>query len=475
MQLVQKLLILISSFFISVLPSKIYTEGVVDQPNSFFPNQALTQHEKTISNLLFRGLFKYDIYGTLLPDLAETWSISEDGIVYTIKLKDNQYWSSGKKITADDLIYSSFSFSDLTGVATDKVDELTVRYTLPNKYSPFLSLLTIGVIPFGSLENQDSLMPPSSGDFKVVGVERSGKKVVKVTLHTNNSKYEIQKIVFRYYSNEDELLTASKLGEIDGFVTEKDYSEDLVSFENYKFPLQGIYYALYLNLRNEKLQDKDLREGLTKVLPIDKIVSENGIEVQGPISRSVFTNRDIEFNLYDKEYIEKFEGTELVITIPDVQKHKVIADTIKRFWEDELDIDVKINEVNPENIVSEIIEKRDFEILLYGQEVGRDPDRYVNWHSQEKDPPGLNISGFESVRGDLALEEGRNEYDNEFRVIHYNELQEVIMNEIPAIFLYHPYVNFYVSENIEGIGEKYTFTYSDRFLDFFNWNKIEKN
>ena len=475
MNLLQKIFIFITSFFISVLPAKTYIEGVVDQPKSFFPNQAITQHEKTVSNLVFRGLFKYDIYGALLPDLAESWSISEDGIVYTIKLRDNQYWSNGKRITADDLIYTAFSFSDLEGVATDKVDDLTVRYILPNKYSPFLSLLTVGVVPSGSLETEDPLKPPTSADFRVVGVERSGQKIVKVTLSSKNEEHNIKKVIFKYYSNEEELLTASKLGEIDGFVTEKIFEENMENFENNRFPLQGIYYALYFNMENEKVQELDVRQSLAKVLPVSKIIVDKGIVVQGPVSRSVFTDRDVTFDLFDDEYVGNLENNELTITIPDVEKHSFTANLIKDFWEDALNIEITVKKVAPDIIIKDVIEKRDFEILLYGQEIGRDPDRYVNWHSEERAHPGLNISGFEHVVSDQALEEGRNELDNEKRVEHYNNLQEVIMREVPVIFLYHPYVNFYVSEDIKGIGEKYTFTYSDRFLDFFNWDRVEKN
>ena len=208
---------IILSIYTTILafaPTPTYIEGVDIQPASFLPNQARNQNEKTISNLIYRGLFKYDIYGAIIPDLAETWSVSDDGLVYTIKIKDNQYWTSGKKITADDLIYTSFNVDDLTGVATDKVDDLTVRFTLPNKYSPFLSLLTIGIMPTQAVEKNNPLSPISNGDFRIARIQRTGKLLKQITLVTTSSKYEIKKIVFRYYSNDDELATAARLGEI---------------------------------------------------------------------------------------------------------------------------------------------------------------------------------------------------------------------------------------------------------------------
>src|SRR3989304_71993 len=184
----------IYTFFAALLPGVSYNEGMLGQPQTFLPSQVVQQTDKAVSSLLYRGLFKYDIYGATVPDLAETWQVSDDGLVYTIKLKDNQLWTNGKKITSDDLIYTSFKVADLSGVATDKVDDLTVRYTLPNKYSPFLSLLTIGVMHVDSEEKENPLKPNTSGDWRVARTERVGKSITQVVLVTRSEKYQIKKI-----------------------------------------------------------------------------------------------------------------------------------------------------------------------------------------------------------------------------------------------------------------------------------------
>ncbi len=473
MEILKNIFLAIYSIILAITPTPKYTEGITGQPESFLPSKAKSQNDRTISGLIYRGLFKYDIYGSTVPDLAETWSVSPDGLIYTIKIKDNQKWTDGTRITADDLIYTSFKVQDLSGVATDKVDDLTVRYTLPNKYAPFLSLLTVGVMPQEAEEKMNSLKPISSGDFRVVRIKRTGNIIRQVVLASTNKDIKIKKIVFRYYSNDEEILTAAHLGEIDGFTSLNPLKVE--SFNDYRFPLQGIYYGLYFNLRNDKFTEQEVRQKMEKVLPIEKLITDRGVAVQGPISRSVFTDRSLIIDKYDEDFPEELMNIEVSLTIPDLPAHKELAEKIKDYWEDKLGIAVSINRVDSSKILKDVIEPRNYEILLYGQEVGRDPDRYVLWHSAQKDSPGLNISGFDQVRADRALEEGRNELNEEKRLIHYNEFQKVVVEQTPVIFLYHPYIFYYISSYIDGVGDKYTFTYSDRFLDFNNWTRLSTN
>jgi len=450
-----------------------YTEGVVGQPESFFPGQAITDVDKTISSLIFRSLFKYDVYGEIKKDLVDKWEISEDGLVYTITIKDDQRWEDGSLITSDDLLYTAYNVPVLQGVGTDKVDDFTVRYILPNKFSPFPSLLTVGVMQKDALETQNKLKPITGGKFRVVDIKRAGPTVREILLYNTKDKDDIRKLSFRFYANEDELRAAAQLGEINGFTSTQDLK--LEGFTRYRFPLQGVYYALLFNLRNDVYNDLVLRTKLRNSLPISDLVHKYGVLVQGPISKSQFTDESINFDHFDKDLIEETLYQKVTLTVPDIPKHIELAKSIKNTWHSKFNLDVTIKKVNPDKIIDEVIKDRDFEVLLYGQEVGRDPDRYVYWHSTQKEHPNLNLTGFEHVRADRALEEGRNESESTERRLHYSEFQKVVDEHIPTIFLYHPFVNYYISDYIDGVGEKYTFNMFDRFLDFSNWKRIRTN
>ncbi len=472
MNLLRSIALYIFSFVLSVLPMEKYVEGVTGQPESFLPSQAISQIDKTVSKLIYRSLFKYDIYGVLVQDLAESWELSEDGLTYTIKLKEGQKWSNGKDITSDDLIYTAFKVSDLRDIATDKVDSRTVRYTLPNRFSPFLSMLTVGVMPMDAEEKQNPLKPVSSANFRVARIKKEGPVIREIILYNSDETADIRKLYLRFYSNEDELVTAAKLGEINAFMHSEEL--ELPRFENHKFPLQGVYYALFFNLRNEQLSDLEFRQKLVQVLPVRTLTSNCGIPVEGPISRSIYTDKSVNFYLYDEDFIPEYVGKTLNFIIPDTRKHKAMANEIEEYWENNLGLNVIVTAKDLEEIRG-IIDDRDFEVLLYGQQIGRDPDRYVNWHSTQQDLPGLNISGFSQVKADRALEEGRAVVSQQERQTHYSVFQETLMENIPVIFLYHPFVNFYVANNISEVGEKYTFNVWDRFIDFSNWKKVSLN
>ena len=301
MEIIVSIYIFISSLILSIIPTKEFREGLVTQPMTFFPTKAESIHDKTISKLLFRGLFKYNIYGEIENDLVESYEISPDGLTYKFKLKDNQYWVDGKKITVEDVLYTSYNSPSLKGLSTDRIDDLTVSFRLQNKYSPFLSLMTQGIIQNNSLDTQNPLSPVSSGDFRVIRVKRSGPFVDEVTLYS--PKFKIPKLVYKFYNNDSDLLVATKLGEIDAFMSPSIL--EIENFTNKRFAVISNSYGLFFNLENAKSPDQVLRNKIAKVLDVEDIIFNYGIPVEGVISRNAdFTNKKVIFDKFDKKYKE---------------------------------------------------------------------------------------------------------------------------------------------------------------------------
>jgi len=208
----------ITLFLSSLLPQNEYIEGSTVQPISLNPLKIHKSGiEKTITNLIFRKLFQYDHEGNIVPDLVDDWEISEDGLSYTIHLKKKQYFHDGREITANDILYTASKSNRLNEIAFDKLGQYSVRFFLPNKYSPFLSLLNIPVLSAHYGDTMEDFKPIGSGDFRVSRVVKKGSIIKKINLVTDDNKYNIKRLTIKFYDKESDLPIAAKLGEIDGF------------------------------------------------------------------------------------------------------------------------------------------------------------------------------------------------------------------------------------------------------------------
>ena len=142
--------------------------STTSDPKSF--NDIVAQETSTtlITSRIFDGLTT--INGVTLkvePALAERWEVSADGLTWTFYLRRGVLWSDGIPLTADDVV---FTFNDLIyndAVASpardiftieekifnvEKVDDHTVRFTLPVRFAPFLNGMSQGILPKHKLQ-----------------------------------------------------------------------------------------------------------------------------------------------------------------------------------------------------------------------------------------------------------------------------------------------------------------------------------
>ena len=80
-----------------------YVEGVLGKPSSVSPLTARTQADRDLVALLFPGLVRNGPGGTLVPDLAERWSVDKAGKTWTVDIRPDARWHDGTPVTADDV------------------------------------------------------------------------------------------------------------------------------------------------------------------------------------------------------------------------------------------------------------------------------------------------------------------------------------------------------------------------------------
>jgi len=463
---------LISSFvhfFGSLFTFSAYSEGVVGDVLSIHPLNSSTDAEQTITRLVYRSLFTYDQEGNLVKDLVKEYEISEDGLTYSVTLKENLYWHNGNTITADDILYTSSKAKNLREISTDKIDDKTVRFHLPNPYSPFLSVLTIPIAPQNS-ESTNNFYVNGSGDFRVIRVKRGREGLKEISLYTKNNKYEIKKINFKMYKSENELFLAYKLGHIDGFISDSVF--DWPNLLRFRLPIFGRYYVLNFNTSKEPFNNIENRKLASKSINytelFDSVLKPIYKKAYGIISNSWATKEDTDYLNYDSSLEVLENPIDIQVLSADSQIIKEVMGFIESEWQ-KVGIKANITYLSPQEVLSKTSQDKDYDLLVLGQEVGRDPDRYVFWHSTQTESPGLNFSNYSNLRVDKSLELGRQVIEKEERAKHYNILQTVMIEEYPAIFLFHPGFYYHISEKFNVPEIKEIFYPYERFKNFKDW------
>jgi peptide/nickel transport system substrate-binding protein len=141
---------------------RAYREGVVGHAVSVSPLTARTQADRDLVALIFSGLVRNGPNGTLVPDLAQRWSVDEKGTVWTFELRADARWHDGEPVTADDVVFTieTLQDPDYTGPGATSWSEVTVRavsatvvtFTLKTPLGGFLQAATQPIAPAHLLE-----------------------------------------------------------------------------------------------------------------------------------------------------------------------------------------------------------------------------------------------------------------------------------------------------------------------------------
>jgi len=372
-----------------------------------------------IQKLLSLGLTEVLEDGSVAPALASSWQAKEEGKEYEFILQDGLFWQDETPIVASDIDYH---FSDVT---TTAVDEKTIRFRLKEPFSPFPVIVSRPVFKKGMI---------GAGPYQIKSLSHRGKIVEKITLKPLDSS--LPTLIFRFYPTEEAVRTAFKLGEIE---TIKEISDpgDLEEWPGIKISSKvkkDRYVAVFFNTQKEPLKNKSLRQALAYA--IEKHWEPRAFTPINPDSWAYNPGvKPYRFNLENakkllektKEEEKKEEAPLKTLELATVPSLLSVAEEIKTNWE-ALGIETKIRVINalPD----------DFQALLATQEIPPDPDQYLLWHSTQT----TNISHYKNPKIDKLLEDGRKTLDQEKRREIYFDFQRFIVEETPAIFLFHPIV-----------------------------------
>lgn len=135
----------------------VLTEGEIGPARFINPLITLSQPDQDLSALVYSGLMRAMPDGSFVPDLAQNYTVSNDGRTYTFTIRPNALFQDGAPVTSDDVAFTiqkaldptigSAHRADWTGVQVSTPDARTVVFTLPHAYAPFMEDATLGILP----------------------------------------------------------------------------------------------------------------------------------------------------------------------------------------------------------------------------------------------------------------------------------------------------------------------------------------
>lgn len=506
-----------STLFASIpKPGGTLTEGMLGYPQLINPLYAdANTVDRELTSLIYSGLLSYSPEThTLQPQLAESWSVSEDEKTYTVVLKEGSTWHDGELVTSADILftynaiqngsYGSPLFDAYQNITLAQIDDRTVTFTLSEPYAAFPELLTVGILPAHLWEDIPptnarlvalNLKPVGSGPYILSKTSRDSNGILRsVTLEANedfvgNHPY-LKEIVVKFFSQNSDLIQALQTKRINTTaaltLNESVALKDDHALQVTPLPLSQ-YVSAFFNTKKETLSDVNIRKALALALDIPSITAEATGNLATPLgftlpgfldTPAIVQDTQTAGSLLDEKGWTLGEdgkraknGTQLSIVITTAQRPELItsAERIADAWR-ALGINASVNTLGTLDIATALKEKS-YDVLIAAEQYGVIADPYPFWHSSAKGGDGLNMSQFSTTDTDSAVSTLRASGNVEKRSDAYTTLSQAMIDNIPAVFLFQNVLPLVHTVDILGITSEPVPNASTRWTLESSWYK----
>lgn len=502
------------------------TEGIIGTPRFVNPILAVTPADKDLAALVYAGLMRLGPDGTIVPDMAESITMSEDGLTYSVVLRSGLTFHDGSPVMSDDVIFTisrledpalkSPLLSSWEGVTTERVSDRELNIILAKPYGPFTENLTVGILPrhiWGDASadafpfSQYNSEPIGSGPYKVKRIVRSKSGIpesyeLEPFAGALSGVPSIEQLRLAFYQNEDALVEAWKTGAVDSVAglspTGLSRLGDIAATHQVLSAPLPRTFAVFLN-QNEApvFRDAAVRNALNAVTDraaiVQNVLSGKAYPLTGPLppmststavaaapvtEESIDAAREIlrtggwKFDEASSRWKKKIGDvdTDLAFTLATANSEALrgTAAALKEQWE-RIGIAVTVEQYEQVDLTQSIIRPRKFDALLFGTVIGRELDFYPFWHSSQRTDPGLNIGLYANIVTDSILADARVIASSEERELKNAEFAAELAKDAPAVFLYAPSYTYVIPSRVmnarlTGIAEPF-----ERFANVYEW------
>jgi peptide/nickel transport system substrate-binding protein len=455
------------------------------EPATLNPITATDAYASQINQYIYESLLKRDEKTLkLVPELAESWDVSDDHLTYTFHLKKGVFWQDGAPFTARDVVFSYQRIQDPKVDAAhhrnyyrdieqlEMLDDYTVRYRYRVPYYRALEVCgEMSIVPAHLFTEADDFnlhpigrKPVGTGPYRLVKWDTGEQIVLERDDRYWGPKPHVQRIVYKVVTDSTVALEVLKQHGLDIMSLRpiqwsmqtrgKRFQHD---FQKLKYYLPS-YSFIGWNLRRPVFQDRRVRQAMTMLIDrepiLEKILFGLGTVVSGPFYvNSPDYNQTIKPFPYDPrkalellneagwadhdgDRILDRDGTpfefEFVISAGSKfaeQLATILQENLKR-----VGIKMRIRKLEWAVFIQKI-DSREFDACTLGWSLGWDSDPFQVWHSSQAEK-GSNFVGFVNEEADRIIVEGRQEFDETKRRRMYHRFHEIVHEEQPYTFLF---------------------------------------
>lgn len=454
--------------------------GITQQVLNLDPHVATAFSSWRVMELIYEGLLRFDNQLQLQPALAESWTVSPDGLEYTFKLRSGVKFHDGSQLTAEDVKYSfervlnpetsSPLRSRVSAIKSIEILNPTeVKFVLSKPFAPFLEVLPlIYIVPkdFEKKVGDPKVKTLGTGPFKLAEFGPDYVRLVRNGDYWDEGLPYLDEVVIRQIPDPSTLRSALRTGQLDlifGFgvdVTTAGAFAGLPDFHVFSVP--GLNYSL-LGIQNARPPFDDVRVRQAISLAIDRrqiaeIVYFGRAAVAGPIPPAVSKWEPLspsELPNYTRD-VEKAKAllaeagvsnlSFKIMPIPTVPETIQIAQVIQAQLK-EIGVTAEIESVDFATFLQRW-RQSDFDTFISLNSGATDPDIHLYRHLHTNG--STNVFKFSDKVVDELLEKGRTTTDFEAREEIYRKLQIRIAERVPFLFLTYPEIFAVMKADVKG-------------------------
>jgi peptide/nickel transport system substrate-binding protein len=456
--------------------------GLVAEPVALDPAQVTDLNSTRVARRVVETLVRYADESTeIVPYLAESWTISKDGLSYTFKLHKGITFHDGTPFNAQAVKFSferqfnpenpgnklgkyPFATYFFGGIKViEVIDDLTIRIVLKEPRASFLAILAVPaaaiVSPTAALKlGQDfAVSPVGTGPFKFAVWDRGQRVVLERNPNYWRFTVKVDRVIYRPITEDQARLTELLTGALDLIVgTPPDLVAQLENHPKVSLQKQVGAHVWYLGFNNSKkpFDDKRVRQALNYAVNKEAIVRDvlkgTGAISKGPVLPGTWGDEGgLKPFPYDPERAKKLlaeaglaNGFATTLWVPESgsgMQSPVAMSTIIQSNLKAVGVNVTLQTMEWGTFLAKLRTKEQDMFALSWMAGSEDPDlvMYPLLHSSQWTPVGPNRAMYKNTRFDEILSQARLTTDQAKRAELYREAQRLLHDDPPWIFIDH--------------------------------------